>query len=493
MTGYPTARVRCSSAGPFIQPPRASAAVITVYNTMGREVQPFETQQEGRVGIYVCGPTVQSAPHLGHGRSAVAFDVIRRYLMWKGWEVLYVQNITDVDDKIIVNAARLGVAPEELAGEMAGRFREVYRLLNVLDPDLAPAATGHIPEMIAVIDRLFERGLAYTGGGDVYFRVRGLVGYGKLSGRNVDELRAGARVEPGADKEDPLDFTLWKAAKPGEPSWPSPWGAGRPGWHIECSAMSAKYLGAPFDIHAGGADLVFPHHENEIAQSEGSSGRLLARYWLHNGMVNLGGEKLSKSTGHVVDLAEAVERCGGPAVRLFYLRASYRSPLEFSEGLLEEAAAGLERVRAFLRRAAPAREPHQGTMSRFAEAMDDDFNTAEALAVLFEAVRLGNALVDAGRDAGPRAAAVSEIADVLGIDLSLDEGLDDLAGRLAELAAAYGAGAGSPRGVVDALVEARRQARESRDWGRADAIRDQLVEIGILIEDSVDGVRWHRR
>lgn len=257
--------------------------------------------------------------------------------------------------------------------------------------------------------------------------------------------------------------------------------------------MSAKYLGAPFDIHAGGADLVFPHHENEIAQSEGSSGRLLARYWLHNGMVNLGGAKLSKSTGHVVDLAEAVERCGGPAVRLFYLRAAYRSPLEFSEGLLEEAAAGLERVRAFRRRAAPAPEPHQGAMKRFVRAMDDDFNTAEGLAALFEAVRQGNAMVDAGRDAGPWAAAVSEIAGVLGVDLSLDGELDDLAGRLAGLAAAYGAAAGSPREVVDALVAVRGRAREARDWGRADAIRDRLAEIGILIEDAADGVRWHRR
>ena len=467
--------------------------MIAVYNTMGRELQSFEALQEGRVGMYVCGPTVQSAPHLGHGRCAVVFDVVRRYLMWRGWEVRYVQNVTDVDDKIIVNAARLGVTPEALAGEMAGRFRAVYRLLNVLDPDLEPAATDHIPEMIDMIAGLVERGLAYTGGGDVYFRVRGAGGYGKLSGRNVDELRTGARVEPGADKEDPLDFALWKAAKPGEPSWPSPWGAGRPGWHIECSAMSAKYLGAPFDIHAGGADLVFPHHENEIAQSEGSSGRPLARYWLHNGMVNMGGEKLSKSTGHVVDLAEAVESYGGPAVRLFYLRAAYRSPLEFSEEMLEEASAGLERVRAFCRRAAPAPAPHQGTVKRFVEAMDDDFNTAEGLAALFEAVRQGNARVDAGRGAGPWAAAVSEIAGVLGIDLFLDEGLDDLAGRLAELAAVYGVEAGSPRGVVDALVAARRAAREARDWDRADGIRGRLAGIGILIEDSADGVRWFRR
>ena len=319
--------------------------MTTVYNTLGRTRQAFEPLEDGRVRVYVCGPTVQSAPHLGHGRCAVVFDVIRRYLMWRGWDVLYVQNVTDVDDKIIANAARLGVTPEELARDMADRFRTGYRLLNVLDPDMEPTATDHIPEMLAMIRRLIDRGLAYPGGGDVYFRVRRLEGYGKLSGRNVDELRAGARIEPGLDKEDPLDFALWKAAKPGEPAWPSPWGPGRPGWHIECSAMSAKYLGTPFDIHAGGADLIFPHHENEIAQSEGSSGRRFVRYWLHNGMVNLRGEKLSKSTGHVIDLAEAIQQHGGPAVRLFYLQGRLSlATVEFSEELLDEAAAGLDQA-----------------------------------------------------------------------------------------------------------------------------------------------------
>ena len=466
--------------------------MTTVYNTLGRARQTFEPLEEGRVRMYVCGPTVQSAPHLGHGRCAVVFDVIRRYLMWRGWDVLYVQNITDVDDKIIANAARLGVPPEALARDMAARFRTGYRLLNVLDPDVEPAATDHIPEMIAMIARLVERGMAYPAGGDVYFRVRGLEGYGKLSGRNVDELQTGARVEPGVDKEDPLDFALWKAAKPGEPAWPSPWGPGRPGWHIECSAMSAKYLGTPFDVHAGGADLIFPHHENEIAQSEGSSGRRFARYWLHNGMVNLGGEKLSKSTGHVIDLAEAIERHGGPVVRLFYLRAAYRSPVEFSEELLDEAAASLDRLRAFRRRSTPAPEPHAGTIKRFVAAMNDDFNTAEALAVLFETVREGNARLDRGHDAGPLSAAVSEIADVLGVDLT-ESGLEDLAGRLAEVAAAYDIEAGSPETVLGSLVAARSRARGARYWVRADAIRDDLAGIGILIEDSADGTRWHRR
>ena len=467
--------------------------MTTLYNTLGRRRQTLEPLDDGLVRIYVCGPTVQSAPHLGHGRSAVAFDVIRRYLAWKGWNVVYVQNITDVDDKIIANASRLGLSSESLARDMASRFRRAYRLLKVLDPDVEPAATDHIPEMIDMISRLEERGLAYKGGGDVYFRVRALEGYGKLSGRNVDDLRAGNRVEPGVDKEDPLDFALWKAAKPGEPYWSSPWGPGRPGWHIECSAMSAKYLGTPFDIHAGGADLIFPHHENEIAQSEGASGRGFARYWLHNGMVNLGGEKLSKSTGHVIDLAEAIETHGGPVVRLFYLRASYRSPLEFSLEFLEEAAAGLERIRSFLRRAAPVSEAaHDATVDRFVEAMDDDFNTAEALAVLFDAVREGNAELDRGRNAGPWAVAVQELCSVLGLDLA-ESGLGDSALRLGDLAASYGVDTPDPRIALENLLELRSRARKARDWSRADAIRNDLAAIGILIEDSADGTRWFRR
>ena len=466
--------------------------MIKVYNTLGRELQSFEPLENSRVRMYVCGPTVQSGPHLGHGRCAVVFDMIRRYLMWRGWEVLYVQNITDVDDKIIDNAARLAISPEELARDMADRFRTGYRMLNVMDPDVEPAATGHIPEMLEMVSRLIDRGLAYQGGGDVYFRVRALDGYGKLSGRNVDELRSGERIDPGEGKEDLLDFALWKAAKPGEPAWPSPWGPGRPGWHIECSAMSAKYLGVSFDIHAGGADLIFPHHENEIAQSEGSSGARFARYWLHNGMVNLGGEKLSKSTGHTIDLSEAIERYSGPVVRLFYLRAAYRSPLEFSDDLLDEAAAGLARVRAFLRRSPAGPVADARTMQRFAAAMDDDFNTADALAVMFETVREGNARLDRGEDAREAAAAVAEIAEVLGIELSY-EGLDDLSGPLADLAVAYGVDTGGSDRIVERLIEARSTARESRNWGRADAIRDDLAGLGILIEDSVDGARWYRR
>ncbi|MXZ69487.1 MAG: cysteine--tRNA ligase [Acidimicrobiia bacterium] len=466
--------------------------MITVYNTLGRVRQTFEPLEEGRVGMYVCGPTVQSAPHIGHGRCAVAFDVIRRYLTWRGWDVLYVQNITDVDDKIINRAAELGVTTEDLAAEMTERFLTSYRRLGVLDPDVTPAATHHIPEMIELIAGLVRQGLAYASGGDVYFRVRALEGYGKLSGRNVDELRIGARVEPGIDKEDPLDFALWKGAKPGEPSWPSPWGEGRPGWHIECSAMSAKYLGVPFDIHAGGADLIFPHHENEIAQSEGATGGPFARYWLHNGMVNLGGEKLSKSTGHIVDLAEAIETYGGPVIRLFLLRAAYRSPIEYSEASMRDARGSLDRLRSFVRRAPSAGPPDATALDRFVASMEDDFNTAEALGAVFETVRQGNARLDRGGEAGPLIAAVREITGVLGIDLE-SAGLEGLAEPLAELAARYEVAAGSAEGMVRRLVAARTAARRSRDWSRADAIRDDMAGAGIVIEDSADGARWYRR
>ena len=456
---------------------------------------PLETLERGRVRMYVCGPTVQSEPHLGHGRSAVAFDAVRRYLTWRGYQVTYVRNVTDVDDKIIEGARRRGIAPEELVAEMTARFRECFRDLNAAPPDVEPAATAHIGEMRDMIARLVERGLAYPSGGDVYFRVRGAEDYGKLSGRDPDQLRAGARVEPGEFKRDPLDFALWKAAKPGEPAWESPWGAGRPGWHIECSAMSAKYLGTPFDIHAGGADLIFPHHENEIAQSEGADGGPLANFWLHNGMVNLQGEKMSKSAGRLVDLAGAIARVGGAALRLFYLRSAYRSPLEFSPGLLDEAAAGWERLRAFRRRTPADAPPDPDVLARFTEAMDDDFNTADGLAVLFEAVREGNSRLDRGKSAEGLAAAATEITAVLGLDLRAGppgpESLGEADG-LISLARAHGLTGGNPEELLAGLLAVRARAREDREWAIADGIRDGLARLGITLEDSADGVRWRR-
>ncbi len=453
--------------------------MISVYNTLGRRLEPLETRDAGKVGMYVCGPTVQSEPHLGHGRFAVVFDAIRRYLEWRGYDVTFVRNITDVEDKIIAAAHEAGETMSERAERMVARFQATFEALGVRDPDIEPRATEHIPEMIELISRLIDRGLAYpAANGDVYFRVRAMEkAYGKLSGRNVDEMRAGARIEVNEAKDDPLDFALWKAAKPGEPSWDSPWAPGRPGWHIECSAMASRYLGSDFDIHGGGADLIFPHHENEIAQSEGADGARFSRYWLHNGMVNLEGEKMSKSTGILVDLAEAIEAYGGTAVRLLYLRAHYRSPLEFSEALVAEANDALERIRRVLERAPrqPGVEPDAAVLDRFRAAMDDDFGTPNAIGVLFDAVREVNRRLDSGEPAAGMAAAVDEMVEVLGIRPEVRS----FAG-------------GPSDDDVEALVAARNEARAARNFAEADRIRDELAGLGIVIEDGAGGTRWHR-
>ena len=444
--------------------------------------------------MYVCGPTVQARPHIGHGRFAVAFDVVRRYLMWLGYEVTYVQNVTDVDDKIIAAAAEEGRPADEIAAEAAAAFTEAHRLLGVLEPTIEPKATEHVPEMIEMIEALISRGHAYEANGDVYFAVRTFPDYGKLSGRNIDDLRAGARIEPSEHKRDPLDFALWKAAKPDEPTWDSPWGPGRPGWHIECSAMSRKYLGPGFDIHAGGNDLVFPHHENEMAQAEAAMGGEFVRYWIHNGMVNLGGEKMSKSTGHVIDLLTALRDHEALAVRLFYLRTHYRKPLDFSAAALADAEQSLGRLWAFRRRAfGPLKEaPDQVTIDKFKDAADNDFDMAGGLAVLFDAVRRGNRQLDEGADAGPIMAAYDEIMGVLGLGEPVDD-LDDAAAHLSALGERFGRAAGSSGDIVDALLELRDEARSARDFAMADEIREALTEVGIMIEDTADGARWHRR
>ncbi len=467
---------------------------MQVFNTLGRSRQPFEPRDDGKVGIYVCGPTVQARPHLGHGRAAVAFDVIRRYLRWRGFDVTYVQNVTDVEDKIIAAAKEEGVPAEVLAKRFAEAFAGAYRTLGVEGPDVEPRATEHIPEMITMIEQLIERGHAYEAGGDVYFAVRTLDDYGKLSGRNIDDLLSGARVEPGEHKRDPLDFAVWKAAKPGEPHWDSPWGSGRPGWHIECSAMAHKYLGPGFDIHAGGTDLIFPHHENEIAQAEGALLEPFAKHWLHNGLVNLKGEKMSKSTGHVIDLIDALELYPPQAVRLFYLRTHYRKPLEFSEEAMQDAIASLERLWAFRRRSPGLVEdlPDGEVLQRVAAAMDDDFDAAGALGVLFEVVREGNRRLDAGEDASALVAAYDEVVELFGL-AEETQGLDDLADGIQALGARFGIVVERVDEVVDTLVDMRAAAREASDWAKADAIRDGLAGAGIAIEDGRDGVRWHRR
>jgi cysteinyl-tRNA synthetase len=459
---------------------------VQVYNTLERKLVPLEIDDRP-VSIYVCGPTVQSEPHLGHGRSAVAFDVLRRYLAWLGHDVVFVRNVTDVDDKIIARANDLGTTTEAVAAEAYDDFSTAYTLLGNLAPTHEPRATEHIPEMIALIEELIETGHAYASNGDVYFAVRSFVRYGALSRHELDDLRVGDRVEPGDKKRDPLDFALWKASKPGEPSWDSPWGLGRPGWHIECSAMAVKYLEPPIDIHAGGTDLIFPHHENELAQSEASTDVPFVRYWMHNGMLNLGGEKMAKSTGHVVTLLESLDRWDPAAVRLFYLRTHYRKPLEFSEAALDDAAASLERLRSFRRRVdGPVEaEADAEVLAAFRASMDMDLDVAGALAVIFDVVRRGNASIDAGNRPEGLVGAFDEMVEVLGIDMAPDTGDPiDVVAIAADL--------GLSATTIDEIVAHRDRAREARDWVVADQIRDRLAADGVTIEDGADGTRWHR-
>ncbi|MEN8234358.1 MAG: cysteine--tRNA ligase [Actinomycetota bacterium] len=462
---------------------------MKIYNTLGREFVELEPRDAGKIGMYVCGATVQSAPHLGHGRSAVVFDVIRRYLEWNGYEVTYVRNVTDVDDKIIDAAAEENVSTDVIVERAYTAFNEANRLLRVKDATVEPWATHHIEEMLDLVSDLVDSGHAYVADGDVYFAVRSYADYGKLSRHNPDDLRSGARVDPDERKRDPLDFALWKAAKPGEPSWESPWGLGRPGWHIECSAMARKYLGDGFDIHAGGHDLIFPHHENEIAQSEAATGAPFATYWLHNGMMNLEGEKMSKSTGHVVDLVESLHRYRPSAIRLVYLRTHYRKPLDFSVEGIADAEAALDRLWGFRRRVpGPVEDmPDEEAMGRFKTFMDEDFDVAGALGILFDVVREGNRRLDAGDDAGALIAAYDEIVGVFALDEEPTD-LEDLGDDVTDIASRYGAASGT----VDDLLAARDAARSEKDWATSDAIRDDLAEIGIVVEDTADGSRWHR-
>lgn len=461
---------------------------MKVYNTLERALVPFVPAVDGKVSMYVCGPTVQSEPHLGHGRSAVAFDVLWRYLEFIGYEVTFVRNVTDVEDKIIARAAETGKTTDEVAAEAYEAFSRGYDGLGNRRPTIEPLATDNIDGMIALIESLIAKGVAYEAEGDVYFSVRSFDAYGKLSRHDLDDLRAGDRVEPGAHKRDALDFALWKAAKPGEPSWDSPWGQGRPGWHIECSAMASRYLGQGFDIHGGGTDLIFPHHENEIAQSEAATGEVFARYWMHNGMLTLTGEKMAKSTGHLITLLDGLEKWDPMAVRLFYLRTHYRKPLDFSDAALADAEASLGRLKAYRRRTeglAEGEPPDESVLAAFRMHMDDDLEVAGALGVIFDTVRTVNARLDTGDEAGRLIAAVDTMLDVLG--LVLDEP-DDADVDVSALSQKLGIEATS----IDDLVDARLAARQNRDFAQADAIRDGLAALGITIEDTADGARWHR-
>jgi cysteinyl-tRNA synthetase len=465
---------------------------LKLHNTLSGRLEEFVPLVPGKVGMYVCGVTVYDRSHIGHARALVTFDVLYRYLRYRGFEVNFVRNFTDVDDKIIARAQTAGIPALELAEANIRSFAEDMTVLSCLHPTIEPRATDNIPEMIALICELEAKGLAYAVDGDVYFAVEGFKGYGKLSKRRIEDMEAGARIEVDARKRSPMDFALWKATKPGEPTWDSPWGPGRPGWHIECSAMSVKYLGQPFDIHGGGTDLIFPHHENEIAQSEGARGCAFARYWVHNGMVSVGAEKMSKSLGNFMTVREGATRVGGEALRFFVLRTHYRSPLDFTPERLDEAAQGLGRIYETLARADAAigsrrADADAEVRRQFVEAMDDDLNVARAIGIAFETVRAINRELDAGGDLNQIAAwrsALAEISSVLGVggarpaDYLARERHEHL--ETAALSAAQ----------IEHLIAERNDARKQRNFKRADEIRSELKAQGVVLEDSPTGTVW---
>ena len=456
---------------------------LKVYNTMARTKEDFAPAVPGEVRMYVCGVTPYDYSHIGHARSAVAFDVIRRWLEFRGFRVTTVRNYTDVDDKIIARANREAVSANEIAQRYIDAEARDMQALGVLLPSIAPKATEHIDGMIALIERLVARGIAYVVDGDVYFEIRRFPPYGKLSGKNPEDLLAGARVEVDERKRDPRDFALWKAAKPGEPSWPSPWGPGRPGWHIECSVMATRYLGDTFDIHGGGTDLIFPHHECEVAQSEADTGKTFARYWLHNGMVNFGAEKMSKSLGNTLTIRAMLERHDRDALRLWMLGTHYRNQLEWSEERVQESARALERLERPLQDAGESAEaPPAGALPsrlepfrrRFVEAMDDDFNTPEALGALFDLSRA----LRAGESSGEELAAGAHELRRLGGALGLFTRDRD---------------AGGPPPEVERLVAERAEARKRRDFRRSDELRGEIQRLGWLVEDTPGGSRLTRK
>jgi len=463
--------------------------MLRIYNTLTRKVEEFQTLEPGKVKMYVCGVTVYNEAHIGHAMSALVFDIIRRYLEYRGYQVKHVMNFTDVDDKIIARANQLGEDPFALANRYIEDYRQNLRELNVLPATSNPRATQTMQQIQNMIQGLIDKGYAYVvPGGDVYFHVEKFAEYGKLSGRDFSEMIAGTRFDVDKNKRNPLDFALWKAAKPGEPSWDSPWGKGRPGWHIECSAMNLAELGEQIDIHGGGNDLVFPHHENEIAQSEAYTGKPFARYWIHNGMLQLGGEKMSKSLGNIVTIRKFLEEHEGDVMRMVVLNSSYRAPLTFTDEVVSNAEKNLERLRSGLRPATPkngglspeaaAELVNQANAARqaFTDAMDDDFNTPLALAALFELVRVINTARAAGatdEQLTPAQTVLRELTSVLGLRLEKTK---------RETAA-------DP--FIDLLLEIRSEMRKQKNWAMADLIRNRLQELGVTVEDTKEGSSWH--
>ncbi len=458
--------------------------MLRIYNTLARDKQPFVPLEPGKVRMYVCGMTVYDYCHLGHARVMVVFDLVTRWLRASGYEVNYVRNITDIDDKIIRRAAENGESIGTLTQRFIDAMDEDAAALGVIKPDHEPRATEYVPQMQAIIDRLERNQLAYVASdGDVNYSVRDFVGYGRLSGKSLEDLRAGERVEVNSGKRDPLDFVLWKRSKEGEPFWESAWGRGRPGWHIECSAMSASLLGETFDIHGGGQDLQFPHHENEIAQSEGANGRPFVRYWMHNGFVRVDDEKMSKSLGNFFTVREVLGRYDAEVVRFFIARAHYRSPLNYSDRHLDDARQALARLYTALKGADVPQiaidwdEPHA---ARFRAAMDDDFNTPEAIAVLFDL---------AGELNRSRDLTVAGLLQALGRSLGLLE-RDPL--LFLQSAAGEASVAAPDPAAIEAKIAERAAAKKARDFATADAIRADLLAVGIVLEDGAGGTLWRR-
>jgi cysteinyl-tRNA synthetase len=460
---------------------------LRLYDTAARAVREFTPLRAGQASVYVCGLTVQGPPHIGHIRFAIAFDVLRRWLVATGSAVTYVRNVTDIDDKILAKAAEAGMPWWAWAYENERAATRAYEVLGTLPPTYEPRATGHVPDMVELIARLVDRGHAYAVDGDVYFDVRSFPGYGELTGQKLADLQPAADTDSDERKRDPRDFALWKAHKPGEPetaAWPTPWGRGRPGWHLECSAMAERYLGPEFDIHGGGLDLRFPHHENERAQSQ-AAGDGFARYWLHNGWVTLGGEKMSKSLGNTALVDEVVTRVRPVELRYYLAAPHYRSTIEYTEAALQEAAAAYRRLESFVRRAAERVGADAGQpvlCAGFTEAMDDDLGTPAAVAAVHEVVREGNSALAAGDDTAV-AGALGSVRAMLGV-----LGLDPLDPRWA--------GGGDDRlvevtdGLVSLVLEQRQAARARKDYAAADAIRDQLTGLGLQVEDTPQGPRW---
>ena len=475
--------------------------MIKIYDTLSGRKEDFVPQGD-KVKMYVCGITPYAPSHLGHAMSYIVFDSIRRYLEFRDYEVIYVQNFTDIDDKIIARANELGIPAQGLADKYISQYFDNMTSLNVKLATIYPKATEEIPKIIEVIEGLIQKGHAYEKDGDVYFRVTSDPDYGKLSHRNLDDMLAGARIEVSETKEHPLDFTLWKAAKPGEPHWQSPWGQGRPGWHIECSAMSLKYLGETIDIHGGGQDLIFPHHENEIAQSESfTSVAPFVRYWIHNGMMQLGEDKMSKSSGKLITISEALENYSSNALRLWVLSSHYRGPITYSDKIIASMERGAERLVRAIKVA-----QHESTANsinpqpykeQFIEAMNDDFNTPQAVAILFDLARDINRGHDEKLDTSKAQEMLGELASVLGLTLEIEAvTLDVPSEKLAELAAKYGVDSDENTDIeqiIQSLLERRASSRKEKNWQAADAIRNDLKGLSISIEDTPEGTVWRYR